>query len=67
MSIPADTLPLVDKHSVAQRLGISPDGVLKLVAARQIPSIKLGHRTLRFSWLAVERALAKLTTPESTR
>jgi excisionase family DNA binding protein len=63
----AAPLTLLDKHALAQRLGISPDGVLKLVAQRMIPSIKLGHRTLRFSWPAVEKALAKLTTPEATR
>jgi excisionase family DNA binding protein len=61
------TAALLDKHALAQLLGISPDGVLKLVAARSIPVIRLGHRTLRFSWPAVERALAKLTTPEVTR
>jgi excisionase family DNA binding protein len=61
------TAALLDKHALAQRLGVSPDGVLKLVAARSIPVIRLGHRTLRFSWPAVERALAKLTTPEVTR
>ncbi len=58
---------LLDKHALARRLGVSPDGVLKLVASRQIPAIKLGHRTLRFSWPNVEKALAKLTIPEITR
>lgn len=58
---------LLDKHALARRLGVSPDGVLKLVASRQIPAIKLGHRTLRFAWPQVEKALAKLTIPEITR
>ncbi len=67
MSVPVDQFTLLDKHTLAQRLGISPDGVLKLVAMRQIPAIKLGHRTMRFSWPAVERALAKLTISEVNR
>ena len=67
MSLPVDQFTLLDKHALAVRLGISPAGVLKKVAARQIPVIKLGHRTIRFSWPAVEKALAKLTIPEATR
>ena len=67
MSIPVDQFTLLDKHALAQRLGMSPGGILKLVATRQIPAIKLGHRTLRFSWPAVEKALAKLTILEVTR
>jgi excisionase family DNA binding protein len=67
MSAPVDQFTLLDKHTLAQRLGVSPDGVLKLVAMRQIPAIKLGHRTMRFSWPAVERALAKLTISEVNR
>jgi hypothetical protein len=67
MSTPVDQFTLLDKHALAQRLGISPDGVLKLVAIRHIPVIRLGHRTLRFSWPAVEKALGKLTMQEVTR
>jgi excisionase family DNA binding protein len=62
-----DPLSLLDKHALAQRLGMSDDGILKLVARRQIPVIRLGHRTVRFSWPAVEKALGKLTVPEATR
>lgn len=67
INAPADELALLNKEQLAQRLGVSPDGVLKLVSMRQIPAIKLGHRTLRFSWPAVERALAKLTIAEMNR
>ena len=67
MSVPVDQFTLLDKHALAQRLCMSPGGILKLVASRQIPAIKLGHRTMRFSWPAVERALAKLTIAEVNR
>ena len=67
VSISVDPFTLLDKHALAQRLNMSPGGILKLVAARQIPAIKLGHRTLRFSWPAVEKAMAKLTILETTR
>ena len=67
MSIPVDQLTLLDKHALAQRLSISPAGVSKLVAAKRIPVIKLGWRTQRFSWPAVEKAMTKLTILEATR
>jgi hypothetical protein len=67
MSLPADQVTLLTKEDLARRLCMSPDGISKLVAAKRLPVIKLGWRTQRFSWPAVEKALAKLTTPEITR
>ena len=67
MSIPVDQFTLLDKHALAQRLSISTALVSKLVAAKRIPVIKLGWRTQRFSWPAVEKAMAKLTILETTR
>lgn len=67
INAPADELALLTKEQLAQRLNMSSDGVLKLVAMRQLPAIKLGHRTLRFSWPDVQRALAKLTISEMNR
>lgn len=67
MSVPVDQLTLLTKEDLARRLCMSPDGISKLVSAKRIPVIKLGWRTQRFSWSAVEKALAKLTIPEATR
>ena len=67
MSISADQVTLLDKEALAQRLNVSHAYVSKLVAAKRIPVIKLGWRTQRFSWPAVEKAMAKLTILETTR
>lgn len=67
MSVPVDQLTLLTREQVAQRLALSVDGLNKLVAQKRIPVIKLGWRTHRFSWPAVERALAKVTIEETTR
>jgi hypothetical protein len=56
---------LLNKEELRQKLNlISVRGVDELVKARKIPSIRLGHRTLRFSWPAVQAALARLTVKE---
>lgn len=67
MSAPVDQLTLLTREQLAQRLALSVDGLNKLVAQKRIPVIKLGWRTHRFSWPAVERALAKVTIAEVTR
>ena len=67
VSISVDQFTLLDKKALAQRLSISTALVSKLVAAKRIPVIKLGWRTQRFSWPAVEKAMAKLTILETTR
>ena len=67
MSISVDPLTLLDKEALARRLSISTALVSKLVAAKRIPVIKLGWRTQRVSWPAVEKAMAKLTILETTR
>ena len=67
VSISVDQFTLLDKQALAQRLSISTALVSKLVAAKRIPVIKLGWRTQRFSWPAVEKAMAKLTILETTR
>ena len=67
MSVPVDQFSLLTKEDLARRLCMSPDGIAKLVAKKRIPVIKLGWRTQRFSWPAIERALAKLTTAEVNR
>ena len=67
MSISVDPLTLLDKEALAQRMGVSHSYVSKLVATERIPVIKLGWRTQRFSWPAVEKAMSKLTILETTR
>ena len=67
MSISVDQVTLLDKEALAQRMGVSHSYVSKLVATKRIPVIKLGWRTQRFSWPAVEKAMAKLTVLEATR
>lgn len=49
--------PLISKSEVASRLGLTPAGVKNLVLRRAIPSIRLGHRTVRFRWSEVETAV----------
>ncbi len=67
MSAPVDQFTLLTKEDLARRLAVSMDGLNKMVADKRIPVIKLGWRTHRFSWPAVEKALAKLTIAEVTR
>ena len=56
---------LLDKEGLRQRLNLeSTRGVDELVKRRKIPSIRLGHRTLRFCWPDVEAALKRLTVKE---
>ena len=56
-----DRLPdsLLDYEQLANMLGLTKRGVECLVRSRKIPVIKLGHRTVRFSWARVQQALAK--------
>ena len=49
----------LNKHELAARLGLKKRGVEELMRRRQIPFIRLGHRTVRFYWPAVEKAVAK--------
>ena len=55
----ADSRTLLNKKQLAERLNLTPRGVECLTRARKIPAIKLGHRTLRYSWPRVCEALAK--------
>lgn len=67
MSAPVDQSTLLTREQLAQRLALSVDGLNKYIAQKRIPVIKLGWRTHRFSWPAVERALAKMTIAEVQR
>lgn len=48
------------KDQLADRLGLTRRGVECLMARRKIPAVRLGWRTVRFNWKAVEVALGKL-------
>jgi excisionase family DNA binding protein len=50
----------LNKLELAERLGITRHGVEELMRRRKIPFLTLGHRTVRFYWPAVERALCRL-------
>jgi hypothetical protein len=49
----------LNKVELAARLGITRRGVEELMRTRKIPYLALGHRTVRFFWPSVERALSK--------
>ncbi|MGA3169562.1 MAG: hypothetical protein ABSE62_00970 [Chthoniobacteraceae bacterium] len=53
------TQDYLNKLELAERLGLTRRGVEELMRRRKIPFLTLGHRTVRFFWPAVERALAK--------
>ena len=55
---------LLNKAQLGARIGITVRGVEEMMAKRRIPSIRIGHKTTRFSWPKVEAALAKLTARE---
>ena len=53
---------LLNKEELRQRLHLtSVRGVDEMIKRRKIPVIRIGHRTVRFSWPDVEAALEKLT------
>jgi excisionase family DNA binding protein len=53
---------LLNKEQLRQRLNLtSVRCVEMMVKRRKIPVIRMGHRTVRFSWPDVEAALEKLT------
>jgi excisionase family DNA binding protein len=51
---------LLTKRELAGYLGMSVRGVEGLMAARKIPFFSLGHRTVRFDFARVVRALERL-------
>jgi hypothetical protein len=58
-------MEILDKEQLRYRLNLmSTRGVDELVRKRKIPVIRMGHRTVRFNWAAVQAALAKLTIKE---
>jgi excisionase family DNA binding protein len=56
--------PLPTKRDIAKRYGVSRRTVDTWVASKLIPYLDLGHRTKRFIWADVERALERLKVKE---
>ncbi|MBX7255921.1 MAG: helix-turn-helix domain-containing protein [Candidatus Hydrogenedentes bacterium] len=52
--------PLLKKSDVARLLAVSPRTVERFVASNLLPHVRLGHRTLRFRHVDVERLLERL-------
>lgn len=51
---------LIDKEELRRRLGLSSIRMVEqLMSRRKIPFIRLGHRTVRFSWAAVQESLSR--------
>ena len=50
----------LNKKELAGRLGVSRRGVEEMMRRRKIPFLALGHRTVRFHWPSVEKAIGKL-------
>ena len=48
------------KSELAGALGMTKRGVEGLMRRRKIPFLTLGHRTVRFHWPSVEKAIGKL-------
>ena len=63
----AEVEQYLTKSELAKRLKLTRRGIECLVARRIIPVIRLSRRCVRFSWEAVQRALAKLEVKEIGR
>ncbi len=55
-----NTIHYLNKLELAERLGTTKRGVEEMMRRRKIPFLKLGHRTVRFDWPAVEKAINRL-------
>lgn len=62
-----DDHDLLTKDELAKRLRLTRRGVECLLARRVIPVIRLSRRCVRFSWDAVQAALARLEVREIGR
>ena len=59
---PDAEIRFLNKAQLAERLNLpNARTVDYLIAAKRIPVLRLGHRTVRFDWLKVEQALARNT------
>ena len=49
----------LNKAELAAELGLTKRGIEDMMRQHKIPFLALGHRTVRFHWPSVEKALAK--------
>jgi hypothetical protein len=49
--------PLLDRKALAHRLRLSEDTLQKWTVRKRIPHFRLGHRTVRYSYVAVIASL----------
>jgi hypothetical protein len=58
----------LDKEQLRKKLSLpSTRGVDELMRTKRIPFLRLGHRTVRFDWPKVEKALGRLEVKEAGR
>lgn len=56
---------LLTKEELRQRLNVPHVRIIEeMTRKRKIPVVKLGYRTLRYSWPKVQAALERLTVKE---
>lgn len=61
VAAPTDRPDLIDKKELCRRLGLPSVRMVEiLMRKRKIPYIRLGHRTVRFSWQHVIEAVSRL-------
>lgn len=58
---------LLTINDLARRLKVTPDTARELYRRKVIPGIKLGHRTLRFEYMAVIQALRDLEQQQENK
>ena len=58
----------IDKKELRKRLSLpSTRAVDEMMRTKRIPFLRLGHRTVRFDWPKVEKALARFEVKEAGR
>jgi hypothetical protein len=58
----------LDKEGLRKKLSLpSTRNVDEMMRSKRIPYLRLGHRTVRFDWPKVEKALARLEVKEVGR
>jgi len=58
----------LDKEQLRKTLSLpSTRAVDELMRTKRIPFLRLGHRTVRFDWPKVEKALARFEVKEAGR
>jgi hypothetical protein len=63
-----DPQRFLDKEQLRKTLGLSSTrAVDELMRTKRIPFLRLGHRTVRFDWPKVEKALSRFEVKEAGR